>query len=128
MSAVTFETYLDDPDAAATLIEAEVERELQAKGLPRTTKATFSHLLAHIKTNGFELQRLHRRIKALEAEAAKPRPVMVFCGDWIAGSEYDAGSLVVLAADLWLAIQPIEPKAPPSRATGWTLLVQGAQP
>lgn len=128
MSAVTFEDYLNDPDAAAALIEAEVERELQAKGLPKTTKASFPHLFVHIKTNGFELQRLHRRIKALEAEAAKPRPVMVFAGDWIEGSAYDAGELVQHGADLWLAVQPIEPKAPPSRATGWTLLVRGAQP
>lgn len=128
MSAVTFEAYLDDPDAAASLIEAEVERELQAKGLPKTTKASFSHMLTHIKTNGFELQRLHRRIKALEAEAAKSRPVMVFAGDWIEGSEYDAGELVQHGADLWLAIQPREPKSPPSRATGWTLLVAGANP
>lgn len=75
-----------------------------------------------------ELRLLADRIKALEAEAAKPRHTMTFAGDWIEGSGYDAGELVQHGADLWLAIQPREPRQAPSRATGWTLLVQGAQP
>ena len=73
-----------------------------------------------------EVRLLAERVEKLEAKAAKP--VMVFAGDWIEGGGYDAGELVQHGADLWLAIQPREPRQAPSRATGWTLLVQGAQP
>lgn len=122
MSAVTFEQYLDDPDAAAMLIEAEVERELQAKGLPKTTKASFPHLLTHIKTNGFELQRLHQRIDGLEKRIDGMSGCMKYRGEWHAGYEFDDGDLVEHAGGLHLAVQPIHDNNPPHRGNGWVRL------
>lgn len=67
-----------------------------------------------------ELRLLADRIKALEAEAAKP--VMIYSGEWIEGSEYDAGNLVEYAGGVHVAVQPTNDNQPPSRFTGWAKL------
>ena len=73
-----------------------------------------------------ELRLLADRVEKLEATLAKPRPPwLVYAGEWLPGYEYDKGNVVEYAGAVYVAIQPRDPKEPPSRFTGWAALPIG---
>ena len=69
-----------------------------------------------------ELRLLADRVEKLEATLAKPRPAMVYSGEWLPGFEYDAGNLVEYAGGLHVAVQPTNDNQPPHRGNGWVTL------
>lgn len=71
-----------------------------------------------------EVRLLAERVRKLEDTLSKPRPAMVYSGEWVPGFEYDPGDLVEHAGGLHVAVQPIHDNQPPHRGNGWVTLVQ----
>ena len=70
MSAVTFEQYLDDPDAAAEMIREQVHENLRQQGIPTTSKAGLVDMLTRFEIINLELSRLHHRLLDIEVNHA----------------------------------------------------------
>lgn len=103
-----------------------VGQQLKSEGVNPNAPVSRDVFLATMDMLKDELGKLSLRIEKLEATLAKPRPAMVYSGEWLPGFEYDPGDLVEHAGGLHVAVQPTNDNQPPHRANGWVTLVQGA--